>query len=373
MTGPKQEKLFSDNRGDQNGSTLTTKFHTPATLALHNNFLSSMTSLKRSLIRSIHYLRIIYDRKVYRHLGFSSITEYAQKTAGISRNQTEAFLALGKKLEQFPEVKAALGQGELSWSKARIIVSKADSEDEKEWIELARKVSTADLRTMDFDRPAAPAQPNEKKPPIRKPESEGSAPLKEKGPIPPDPTPLRPADEKCYVTYKFTAEEYARWSAFVEALRKQGRKDSKEQLTLEGLVGLCTNPDQASAGPGYLLHINKCPECDHAALRNSRGLFEVEPALLEAATCDAVVESEDGARLANIPPRLRRMVMARDGHHCQGAKCGHTQFLEIHHRIPVAHGGRTELDNLITLCSGCHRDLHRREEVLRAANRDPTK
>jgi hypothetical protein len=371
MTTSKQEKLFSDNRGDQNGSTLPTQRHTPAALALHNNFLSSMTALKRSLIRGIHYLRIIYERKVYRLLGYSSITEYAQKTAGISRNQTEAFLALGKKLDKYPEVAKALGQGELSFSKARIIVAKAESSDEKEWIELARSMSTADLRTKRTARAAPPAKAEAEPPPVRKPISEGPVTQVERGSIQSSLAPHRPADEICYVTYKFTVEEYTRWSSILETLRKQGSNASKEQLVLRGLAGLSHNPGQDAGGPGYLLHINKCPECDHASLRNSRGLFEVEQPLLKAATCDAVVESEDGVRRANISPRLRRMVLARDGHHCQRQGCGHTQFLEIHHRLPVAQGGKIELENLITLCSACHRDLHRREEVLRAANRDP--
>ncbi|MCK9996210.1 MAG: HNH endonuclease [Candidatus Krumholzibacteria bacterium] len=134
---------------------------------------------------------------------------------------------------------------------------------------------------------------------------------------------------------------------------------------------MITSDGQAAGASGYLLHIHQCPECNRKVLHNSRGTFEVEPALLKAADCDAIVEREDGARRANISPRLRRLVLARDGYRCQGPGCGHTRFLEIHHRIPVALGGRTEMENLVTLCSGCHRGLHQREEELRAANRDP--
>jgi hypothetical protein len=330
---------------------------TPAVLALHNNFLSSMTSLKRSLIRSIHYLRIIYDRKVYRALGYGSIADYAARTAGLSRNQTEGFLALGKKLERYPEVKAALGQGELSWSKARVIVSRAASADEAEWIELAKSVSTADLRKL------RPVVPNTEKPQPPKMKLEPSR--RDQPRQPP------PAEEFCYLTLKFTAEEYARWSAILESLRKMGERRSKELLVLAGLDAVGDRPGDAAHGPAYLLHIYRCPECRQASLRNGRGTFAVEPALLEAASCDAVVEKENGLRKARIPPRLRRMVLARAGHQCQAVSCGHTQFLEIHHRVPRAQGGRTELDNLITLCAGCHRELHRREDELREAGRDP--
>jgi hypothetical protein len=327
--------------GDDPDSSATVTA-TPAALALYKNFLSSITSLKRSLIRSIHYLRVIYDRKVYRMLGYSTITEYASVAAGISRNQTEAFLALGKKLEQFPEVKQALGQGELSWTKARIIVSNADPAEQREWVELAGKVSAADLRKRKNHNNGSKTElpsvgnPNQKLRPAKS-----------------SPAPPRPYDEKCYVAFKFSPEEYSRWSTIMESLRKQGRRDSKEQLILAGLTDLITSEGQASGAPGYLLHIHQCPECNRKMLHNSRGTFEVEPALLKAADCDAIVERADGSRRANIAPRLRRLVLARDGHCCQRPGCGQTRFLEIHHRIPVSSGGRTEMENLVTLCSGC--------------------
>ncbi len=349
------------NRDDPDSPTTVSA--TPAALALHNNFLSSITSLKRSLIRSIHYLRVIYDRKVYKMLGYSSITEYASVAAGISRNQTEAFLALGKKLEQFPEVKQALGQGELSWTKARIIVTNADPAEQRKWVELAGTVSAADLRKRKRKRPNTDSKIES---------SQGEDPIQKKlRPAKPSLAPPRPSDEKCYVAFKFSPEEYSRWSSMMESLRKQGLKDSKEQLILTGLGDLISTEGQASSAPGYLLHIHQCPECNRKVLQNSRGTFEAEPALLEAAACDVVVQGPDGSRRSNIPPRLRRLVLDRDDHRCQGPGCGHTRFLEIHHRIPVALGGRTDMENLVTLCSGCHRGLHRREEELREANRDP--
>ncbi len=373
MTVTEKKKLFVDNLDSQKTNPPTTTLATPAALSLHNNFLVSITSLKRSLIRSIHYLRVIYDRKIFRLLGYTTITDYASTTAGLSRNQTEAFLALGKKLEHYPEVKKALGQGELSWSKARIIVAKADSTDEKEWIELARKVSTADLGKMVGGNESQSIEPRQIK--NRVPQSQPKDPGPGRGfpSVAPAPHPSRPATEICYVTFKFTPEEYSRWQLLMESLRKQGRRSTKEQLVLEGLVGSGTSGGHVSHDPGYLLHIHMCPQCKSEVLRNSRGSFDIEPALMKAAACDAVIERGDGSRRSNIPPRLRRLVLAGDGHRCQGPGCNRTQFLEIHHRLPVAQGGRTELENLVTLCTRCHRELHRREEELRAANRDPIK
>jgi len=49
---------------------------------------------------------------------------------------------------------------------------------------------------------------------------------------------------------------------------------------------------------------------------------------------------------------LQKQVLERDKHSCR--KCGSNRKLEIHHIDPVANGGATVLENLITLCKHCH-------------------
>lgn len=57
-----------------------------------------------------------------------------------------------------------------------------------------------------------------------------------------------------------------------------------------------------------------------------------------------------------ITPKLRVTVFDRDDYKCQ--ICGKTiddgVDLEVDHKIPVAHGGTNDLDNLQTLCSECN-------------------
>ncbi len=67
-----------------------------------------------------------------------------------------------------------------------------------------------------------------------------------------------------------------------------------------------------------------------------------------------------------IPEPVRRQALLRDRYRCQ--KCGWThdswdrddpRFLELHHIIHHAKGGKNELDNLITYCNVCHDEIHR--------------
>lgn len=65
---------------------------------------------------------------------------------------------------------------------------------------------------------------------------------------------------------------------------------------------------------------------------------------------------------------LRKQVLRRDGHQCQatkpdGTKCLSTQHLHVHHLRPKTFGGTNAEENLIALCSSCHRTWHRQEDI----------
>ena len=85
--------------------------------------------------------------------------------------------------------------------------------------------------------------------------------------------------------------------------------------------------------------------------------------------CDATIETiiRDGERIIGIgrrsrkvPGWLRRLVYERDGNRCQHPGCRNTGWLQVHHIVPWAHGGPTDLDNLVLLCGHHHRLVHER-------------
>jgi HNH endonuclease len=63
----------------------------------------------------------------------------------------------------------------------------------------------------------------------------------------------------------------------------------------------------------------------------------------------------------NMPPALRRAVLARDQHRCRVPGCMHSTFIDVHHIVPRSEGGRQDPANLITLCGAHHRAAHRGE------------
>ena len=53
---------------------------------------------------------------------------------------------------------------------------------------------------------------------------------------------------------------------------------------------------------------------------------------------------------------LRQQVLRRDGWRCQS--CGTMANLEVHHKEFRSHSGDDSEENLITLCTACHRETH---------------
>ena len=51
--------------------------------------------------------------------------------------------------------------------------------------------------------------------------------------------------------------------------------------------------------------------------------------------------------------KRRAAVRTRDG---ACVRCGSTDRLQVHHRVPVAEGGGNDLGNLELLCHRCHVD-----------------
>ncbi len=343
---------------------------TPAQLAFHNNFKVSVRTLKRSLLRSIYYLRIIRERRIYKALGYDTIPDYAAAEAGLGRKQCEAFLSLGRKLNRLPEVTSGLESGRLTWRQAQEICRVAAPESESRWIETAANLTVRELESeVKRSRDGDSAGPSETDSPVvdrisleagqgtpARPEPRRTMPIltgkADEGRTAPQDTPV-------FVTLRFTPDLYATWESWLVAQRRNDTKASKETL-------LCTALE-CGAGTGESVMrtvIHLCPRCESAELKTGRGDFVVPGALLERARCDGETQHPDGRVARVIPPRMKRSVLARDGHRCRAKGCQHTRFLQLHHIKPRAAGGPTSPQNLIALCSRCHRALHEGEREL---------
>lgn len=92
-------------------------------------------------------------------------------------------------------------------------------------------------------------------------------------------------------------------------------------------------------------------------------LAETARRLVCEARLQVCVENDDGTVVGigrnsrTVPAWLARVVRKRDKG-CRYPGCGRTRWIHIHHLIHWAHGGPTNLDNLISLCLFHHRLVH---------------
>ncbi|HEX2300577.1 MAG TPA: DUF222 domain-containing protein [Pseudonocardiaceae bacterium] len=97
---------------------------------------------------------------------------------------------------------------------------------------------------------------------------------------------------------------------------------------------------------------------------------EVPASIAQRLACDARVQVLLNDRTGNrmYLGRSRRLatpaqiaaLTVRDGDGCQFPGCSHTRHLHAHHVQHWLHGGRTDVDNLVLVCSFHHRLVHDR-------------
>jgi 5-methylcytosine-specific restriction endonuclease McrA len=170
-----------------------------------------------------------------------------------------------------------------------------------------------------------------------------------------------------------TSEQYARYQALMEALRKRRHTGQQVELLLAGLEQLALAGNEGRQVPSsgsdhgheftrvnsrsfYQVVVQQCPDCGSGRVATNRGDRKLAPQELRAILCDAHRRAPGKKNRASVPDRLRRTVLQRDRFRCRSAGCGGTSFLAVHHLVP-----RNTPENLITLCSPCHRALHARE------------
>jgi hypothetical protein len=159
-----------------------------------------------------------------------------------------------------------------------------------------------------------------------------------------------------------------------------GSHDDWGKRMADGLVEVCaTDTDGNAPIPIMTIHADAetlTTEDEGVAEIGSGPVVGNETARMLG--CDAEIETTltrggatvgVGRKTRQIPGWLRRQVDHRD-HHCRFPGCGRTVFLQIHHVQSWAHGGTTDLDNLILLCWWHHIFIHEhRWHITRDVNR----
>jgi 5-methylcytosine-specific restriction endonuclease McrA len=293
----------------------------------------------------------ILGRKLYRDLGYSSMPLYAQQELGWSQSKAYDFLKICEKLDELPAVKKKVEEGKLGYARTRTIVSVASPENEKEWVDLAMNKSRTQLKEA-----------------AKKARRQAAEVARGQGSFLPEET-LPTAVVPQRISLEMTPTQLARYEALWEKLRKQGGFPADKVEALLAMMQTCvdqnSNPLENSTASPAQIHVHQCPDCEKTTVQTTRGELTLSTEEIERLQCDAQISEPGKRNTTTIPPKTRRLVLARDRHRCQTPGCPNTHYLEIHHIIPRSQGGTNAPDNLTTLCSSCHALVHQRTFLVR--------
>jgi hypothetical protein len=286
---------------------------------------------------------------------------------------------VARRLAELPLVREAFGRGELSYSQVRALVRVATPDLEPTLLEFARHSTAAQLEQIlrayrgVVGRELSPDDAAHGEAYlVCEHDEDGSLTLRGR----------LPAEEGALVLAALQAARDSLGDQSDPTSTPDGyRSDSAESppsnsaaLILMAETLLSAGAAERSGGDSYQVVVHVDAETLGAAREDGSdagacqldGGTALHPETARRLACDAsvvrILERDGrplsvGRRTRSVPPALRRALESRD-RCCRFPGCTQRRFLHAHHIDHWAHGGQTDLDNLVHLCRFHHRLVH---------------
>jgi hypothetical protein len=272
---------------------------------------------------------------VHRDLDLRSLRALAVSVLNLSEDVAGNFIAIARKSAEVPALLSEIQAGRVSVSNARTVLPILTSENHQKWLSSACALSKRQLQ-----KEIAREYPRQ-------------APVEES---------MRYVSAERLQLKCGVSEELS-----IQIRRVQDLESSKQgkAVNIEGAI---------EAAFDHYLDRNDPLEKAKRAQRNAekRAQRTVETGVEKRDVSQAVVKDVPLVRKDVpvpkdphfVPAALHHAMTLRDGDQCTeilktGERCPERRWLHGHHIIPVYLGGKTVLSNLRTLCSFCHKRLHR--------------
>jgi hypothetical protein len=350
-----------------------------------------------------------YDRREgWKEWGAVSCGQWLSWRCGIAPRAARDQVRVARRLTELPLAREAFSRGELSYSKVRALSRIATPRTERELVETALHVSAAQLerlvrtyrgvvstqveqanlshnrRYVDWEwdedgslvvRARLAAEDGAL---LIKALEAARDDLHERGRPEEPPSPEAESAPSPAASGRQPGTDGSAEPPAPQSTTQRGQAQPQPSLTAsnaDALVSmaetlLAGGPSERPAGDRYQIVVHV--ERDDLVDDSSDGCCEVEdgPALpAETArrlACDSsivTITEHDGRPLSvgrktrTVPPALRRALRSRD-RACRFPGCDRRRFVDAHHVQHWAHGGHTELSNLLLLCRRHHRLVH---------------
>ena len=308
-------------------------------------------------------------REGWAEWGCKSCAHWLSVQCGLGLRAARQQVQVARALAELPEIRAAFGRGELSYSQVRALTRVATPEIEESLLSTARHATGAQLEVL-----------------VRAYRGVLAKELEAVNDVHRDRFLVysHQDDGSLVLSARLPAEEGALVLAAIEAARDDLRAATAEgggsaepppgptAANTDALVRmaetfLASGPRPASGRHEVVVHVDvdALAHDDDGACHMEAGAA-LHPETARRLACDASVTrilERDGRPLSvgrktrSVPPALARALRSRD-RGCRFPGCTERRFVDAHHIEHWAHGGRTDLSNLVQLCRRHHRLVH---------------
>jgi hypothetical protein len=329
--------------------------------------------------------------RLWRHLGCVSMMEYLERVFGYSPRVAQERLRTARKLEELPELAAALEEHELPFSAVREISRIATPTTETAWREAARGRSLREIEEMVSGLAEGDSPKSRKKPELqttrlsydRVPPSTRARERQLRHLI--DAERGERLDDAAFISMVFEiAMDAMSRGRFEPSARVEGDGDANVAANASnGEASVAANAesggDESAVLAGrrrsetatgvagrakFQVVVYQCASCGAGKQLGAGVQFDIDAADVERAHCDAEHASAlaPGRVTQDIPSKVRRFVELRDGERCRIPGCRSTRCLELHHIVHREDGGGHEPENIVSICGG-HHDAHHHDRL----------
>jgi hypothetical protein len=293
-------------------------------------------------------------REGWAEWGVHSCAHWLSWRCGVGMTAAREHVRVARVLRGLPLVQEEFASGVLSYSKVRALTRVATEKTEADLVELARHATGAQLEKLcrQYGR-------------VLRATGAHAQTLHERQRL----SAYWDDDGMLVVEGRLTPEDGAALMAALDQAAASVPEATRElgatAVRAQALVALATNGESRAE---VVVHVDaetltadgikdRCEMADGPA---------VAPETVRRLGCDAAVVAmverggeplSVGRRTRAIPPALRRALRSRD-RGCRFPGCTHTHHLHAHHIKHWAHGGPTEIRNLVQLCSFHHQLVH---------------
>jgi hypothetical protein len=342
-------------------------------------------------------------REVWADWGCVSCAGWLSYRCGLSPAAGREQVRVARALEELPVVRAAFSRGELCYSQVRALTRIASPETEDDLLMVARHATAGQLEVIvrAYRGLLADRDPGRPRRFVRLDHDEDGSLLvqarlpAEEGAVlaaalaagrdairagrVPHPGGAEERSAADVATGSVSAETTQIGDSSAESETETGSRtaaSNADALMLMAETLLASGPAERSGGDSYqvVVHVDTAAlarqpddeDQDHPGPCQLDQGPALHPETARRLACDASVVrilERDGRPLSvgrktrTIPPALRRALRVRDPV-CRFPGCNQRRFLHAHHVRHWAHGGATDLSNLIQLCSHHHRLVH---------------